>query len=553
MDKNAQYSELLDSLICIAKSENRFLEFKANYLDAQRLGKYISALSNGACLDRQDFAYLFFGVEDGTMKVTGTAFNPSSEKAAGNQSLEIFLRQYTEPRINFTIEEFLYRGEKRIVMFKIPAAVSEPVHFMRKAYVRVDSHTTELAPYADWTREIYTSSTDWTAQIVEDATIDDLDPEAVFLARNGYKQRYPDYAAESDRWTDEVFLSKANLLKDGRVTRATMLLLGREEKSHLLDHIAQMVWKCHQDGETFGDIYTIPYVKTTSKLLSRIRNYRFKIYPRDSLIPAEVWKYDAESILEGLHNCIAHQDYRRNERIVVTEKSDKLTFENAGGFYDGNYEEYILGEKTPRRYRNPFLVKAMVNIKMIDTQGYGIHKLFLKQKERFLPMPDYDGSRTDSVAMHLPGTVIDERYSLMLLQKHDLTLYETVMLDNVQKQKPISAEAFAVLKKKRLVEGRRPSIYIAKQLAHTVDRKVEYSRHKGLQERECTALLIGALKDHQSLKKREVVLLLKNVLSDQLTDKQKEDKIDNLLRKMKKSGIITNVSRGNQSVWLLVK
>jgi ATP-dependent DNA helicase RecG len=73
----------------------------------------------------------------------------------------------------------------------------------------------------------------------------------------------------------------------------------------------------------------------------------------------------------------------------VTEDKDSLKFQNDGTFFEGDYRQYITGEKTPKSYRNPALVKAMVNIKMIDTQGYGIHKMFVSQKERFLPMPDY--------------------------------------------------------------------------------------------------------------------------------------------------------------------
>lgn len=548
-----KYTLLLKEQISSIKKENRYLEFKSNYQDAQKLGKYLSALSNGACLDRQDFAYLYFGINDETLDAEGTTFDPLRTKAIGNQDLELYLRQYISPKINFSIDTFLYENKTRMVVFKIPAAVNEPTCFMGKSYIRVDSHITELSPYVEWTRTIYNSKIDWTAEIIEEATINDLDPDAIDLARKGFKQRYPDLAKDVDMWSDTTFLDKAKLTQDGKITRAALLLVGREEKAYLLNHISQLVWKCFQEGEIFGDIYTIPYIKTTSKLLNRIRNYRFKIYPSNSLIPAEVWKYDTESILEGLHNCIAHQDYVLGERIVVTEDKDKLTFENAGGFYDGNYEQYILGEKTPKSYRNPFLVKAMVNIKMIDTQGYGIHKLFMKQKERYLPMPDYEGTTDSRVIMHLPGNVIDENYSLLLLSNHEVTLTDTILLDTIQKGKSISDEAMTMLRKKKLIEGRKPHVYIAKSLAQTTGTKVEYTKHKGLENKKCEALLLNSLKDHGSLTKQEIVHLLWDVLSDQLSDSQKENKVDNLLRKLKNAGKINNKTRGNISTWSLVK
>ncbi len=320
-----------------------------------------------------------------------------------------------------------------------------------------------------------------------------------------------------------------------------------------MNHIAQIVWKCFQDGQVFGDIYTIPFIRTTTELLGRIRNYRFKIYPKDSLIPAEVWKYDTESILEGLHNAIAHQNYEKDARIIVTENIDSLKFQNDGNFFDGDYQQYITGEKTPKSYRNPALVKAMVNIKMIDTQGYGIHKMFQSQKDRFLPMPDYDQSTTEEVVLNLPGTIIDENYSLMLLANPGLSLTDAVLLDQVQKGHTISSSAVAMLRKRKLIEGRLPHIYVSKDIAQATNQKVEYTKHKGLAEKKCEALLLDSLKDHGSLTKQEIVRLLWDVLPDQLDDKQKMNKIEYLLKQLRLKGEINNKSKGKESIWMLGK
>ena len=553
MDKNEKYTELLKEQIATLKKENRFLEFKSNYQDCNRLGKYISALSNGACLDHQDFAYLYFGVEDGTLLVKGTTFDISKQKAEGNQSLEIYLRRLVSPKITFEIDEFQYEGKLKIVVFVIPAAVKEPTCYMGKPYIRVDSHVTELTPYTDWMREIYMTDIDWSAQVIDDATLDSLDSAAILEARKGYKERFPKLAAESDSWSDEVFLDRAKLTINGKITRTTLLLVGKEESAYYLKHIAQIVWKCFQDGKIFGDIFSIPFLLSTTNVLNSIRNYRFKIYPQNSLIPAEVWKYDTNTVLECMHNCIAHQNYMSNARIVVTEDPDKLTFENAGGFYEGSYEDYILGKKTPEHYRNPFLARAMVNVKMIDTQGYGIHTMFQKQKERYLPMPDYDDSSPSKVVLHLPGSIIDENYSKMLMERQDLSLSETVLLDRVQKHKPISPEAVEMLKKKKLIEGKKGNFYVAKLVAQNTGQKVEYSKHKGLEDKKCEMFLLQSLSDHGSLTKREIVRLLSDILPDQLSEQQKETKVYNILRKMKKAGQIYNESAGNRSSWFLVK
>lgn len=553
MDVNQKYTSQLNEQIAKIGKECRYLEFKSNYQEVDKLGRYISALSNGACLDHQDFAYLYFGVDDETLEIKGTTFDCAKVKAVGNEALELYLRRMVVPKVNFSIIEFMYEGKQRVVLFKIPAAVNEPTTYKQKPYIRVDSHVTDLTPYVDWMRQIYTSQIDWSAQIVEDTTLEDLDPEAIMIARKGFKERFPQFSADVDNWADSVFLDRANLTQDGMITRTALLLVGKSEKAHKLGHIAQIVWKCYQDKETFGDIFTIPFIKATTDVLGCIRNYRFKIYPHNSMIPAEVLKYDTRSILEGMHNCILHQDYVCNERILVIEDNDKLTFENAGGFYEGDYKEYITGQKTPKRYRNPFLAKAMDNVKMVDSKGYGIHNMFLRQKERYLPMPDYKGSDDSRVVMHLPGTVLDEKYSIMLLENSNINLTEAVLLDQVQKGILPNDNAIAMLRKKHLIEGRKPRLFVAKQLAQNTGTKVEYSKHKGLEVKSCESLLLSTLKEHGKLSRTEIDSLLWNVVSDQLDDKQKKSKIGNILTNLRKRKLIENETVGNYSKWSLVR
>ena len=492
-------------------------------------------------------------MDDETLEIKGTTFDCAKVKAVGNEALELYLRRMVVPKVNFSIIEFMYEGKQRVVLFKIPAAVNEPTTYKQKPYIRVDSHVTDLTPYVDWMRQIYTSQIDWSAQIVEDATLEDLEPEAIMIARKGFKERFPHFSADVDNWADSVFLDRANLTQDGMITRTALLLVGKREKAHKLGHIAQIVWKCYQDKETFGDIFTIPFIKATTDVLGCIRNYRFKIYPHNSMIPAEVLKYDTRSILEGMHNCILHQDYVCNERILVIEDNDKLTFENAGGFYEGDYEEYITGQKTPKRYRNPFLAKAMDNVKMVDSKGYGIHNMFLRQKERYLPMPDYKGSDDSRVVMHLPGTVLDEKYSIMLLENSNINLTEAVLLDQVQKGILPNDNAIAMLRKKHLIEGRKPRLFVAKQLAQNTGTKVEYSKHKGLEVKSCESLLLSTLKEHGKLSRTEIDSLLWNVVSDQLDDKQKKSKIGNILTNLRKRKLIENETVGNYSKWSLVR
>ena len=496
---------------------------------------YVSALAN------MDGGHLVVGVEDKTLKIVGTdTYNYDVQKAR----LRLIDQCTNLPSEGLLVEEFITDDtHKTVWVIHVPRHMKrQPVYAHNKAWQRLDDSLIELT--ASRRNAILDEQddveVDWSAQVIQDASMDDLDPRAIAKAREGYKQRYPRLAKECDGWDDKVFLDKAGLTIDGKVTRTTLLLVGKETAAHKLNHIAQIVWKCFQDGQVFGDIYTIPFVLTTTELLSRIRNYRFKIYPKDSLIPAEVWKYDTESILEGMHNSIAHQQYEKNARIIVTENMDSLKFQNDGSFYEGDYKEYITGEKTPKSYRNPALVKAMVNIRMIDTQGYGIHKMYQSQKDRYLPMPDYDLSTADEVILNLPGTIIDENYSLMLLANQDMSLTDAVLLDQVQKGKPISDNAIKKLRKEGLIEGRKPHLYVSKQIAKATNTQVEYTLRKGFNDAECQEWIMKALNDHKVLSRKQINELLWNKLPVDFTEEQKMAKIKNLLYKMHK----------NDEIWL---
>lgn len=65
------------------KSECEYVEYKDGFRDDDEIGEYISALSNGAALRKQDFGYLVWGVQDRTMKLTNSKFNYEKEVNGG--------------------------------------------------------------------------------------------------------------------------------------------------------------------------------------------------------------------------------------------------------------------------------------------------------------------------------------------------------------------------------------------------------------------------------------------------------------------------------------
>ena len=529
--------------------EDEVVEFKKaeNNFDFDDLGKYFSALSNEANLRDKAFAWIVFGVHDKSREVLGTSFKNNMKSL---QKLKQDLSQHTTDNNTFREIHELKIDGKRVLMFQIPAAPRGiPMAWKGHFYGRRGESLValDMSKYEEIRRQV--TDVDWSKRIIEGATIDDLDEEAIAEARKGFKEHYPKLKKEVDGWSDEVFLNKAKLTIGGKITRTAILLLGKPESVHYLDHIGEIVWRL-AGKDNVGQVFSIPFLLTTTEVMHKIRNYPFKIFPNESFLPGEGMKYDTETILEALHNCIAHQDYTQNARIIVIERENELEFSNSGSFFEGTYEDYITGERIPKHYRNPFLAQAMANIKMIDTEGFGIHKMFVSQKDRYLPMPDYDKSDNENVVLTLPGNVIDENYSLLLLEHTDIDLTTAVLLDRVQKGKPLNGNAIKMLRKEGLIEGRKPHLYVSKRIAKATNLEVEYTLKKGFDDAECQQWIIKALKDHTELSRKQINELLWSKLPIDFSDEQKMKRIDNIIQKMRKNNIIfSNADRQ----WLLVE
>lgn len=153
MEEQIILSELIESLRC-KDTEEEWFEFKVDYVDQQRIGEYISALSNSAALSHEEFGYLIYGVDDTTHEIVGTKFHPKRTKGKGNEDLEPWLTRLLDPRADCIIHEEEING-KRVVVFQIGAARERPVRFSGVAYIRVGSHNHKLSDYPEKERKLW--------------------------------------------------------------------------------------------------------------------------------------------------------------------------------------------------------------------------------------------------------------------------------------------------------------------------------------------------------------------------------------------------------------
>ncbi len=546
----------LDALLTqlIKTWENEIIEFKeaANNYDTNKIGQYFSALANEANLRDAKCAWLIFGVSNKTHQIVGSDYRCEPERL---QSLKAQIADDTEPSITFHQIHELHHAQGRVVLFEIPAAPRGiPIAWKGHYYARTGESLTPLQlNKLDEIRD-QTRATDWSAQIVEEAKFSDLDEMALAKAREVFTQKNANRfnASEIQSWSLATFLDRARLTQNGKITRTALLLLGKAESAfYLSPHPAQITWSL-QGAERAYEHFSPPFLLNTTTIYQKIRNIQIRLLPHNELVPFEIAKYEQKSVLEALHNCIAHQDYTRFGRIIVNEKVDRLIFENEGDFFEGKPEDYLSDTKSPRRYRNAFLVEAMASLNMIDKMGFGIFDMTHAQFKRYLPLPDYTFDEPSAVKMTIYGSVVDPAYTQILMQQSDLTFEDALALDRVQKSLKITDAVANRLRKAKLIEGRKPNFHVSAKIAAATDKKAAYIRMRTQDDAHYAKLLLDYLAQYKKASRAEIDVLLKDKLSELLNEKQKDNKIRNLITSLREKGKIQNIGNRKTPQWVLI-
>ena len=545
------YINIFNNLV--PHKENEVVEFKKaeNNFDFDDLGKYFSALSNEANLRGLDFAWLIFGYDEKKHEIVGTSYK-NGESALNN--LKHDFAQHTTDGQTFREIVPIEVDGKRILMFKIPASPRNIV--MKWKGIAFGRDGESLKPLnqskMDEIRH-QTPEPDWSAELVPNATIDDLDEVAIAKARKMFKKVHSRIPAEEvNRWSTEEFLSKCELMVDGKLTRAAIILLGKMfSDSKLRPAVAEVTWTLRDEKQDVVDYehFSVPFILTVDEILAKIHNLTLREMPGGTLFPDTMKQYDDYTIREALHNCIAHQDYTLRQRINFVENPGFLYYANGGSFIPGTLENALATNGPQRFFRNACLCKAMVHFNMIDTVSRGIKKMFTEQMERRFPMPDYEiDNEKKEVAVRIYGNAINERYTKLLKDNNTLTLQDCISLDAIQKGHRIDEEIAQDLMKRGLIEGEAPNYTISLGVAKASKQLPGYTRVRGLERDKLKQMILQYIQNAGSdgAKRDAILEYLQGTLPSRNTYEQNETLIYHLLSELRKAGLI----EANGKIWL---
>ncbi|WP_235581678.1 ATP-binding protein [Rhodococcus sp. Leaf278] len=388
-EARAEFEDLVNRLV-EQPAESEWLEFKQNMNDPQEIGEYISALANAAALHGEARAYLVWGVEDGTHKLVGTAFDETTLKK-GNQAFQPWVVGSLSPDPGLVY----YHGQvdgKRTVVLEIGAAAHSPVMFQGIAYIRIGSHKKKLNAHPVEAKQLYRNldvvpfeHRAALSGLTEDEALEHVDHAAY------YKLQGVAVPAERDVVVDALLSDKIfDREPNGRVSITNMgaLLFGVQLSDYpsIARKAARVIKykgknKLTAEREHEG---TRGYAAGFTGMVDYIDN----LLPANEIIGkalrTEVSMFPPTAIREIVANALIHQDFSvggagplieiYDDRMVITNPGAPLV--DPSRFVDA-----------PPRSRNEKLAYMMRRCNICEERGSGWDRIAFEIEFHQLPAP----------------------------------------------------------------------------------------------------------------------------------------------------------------------
>ena len=474
---------------------------------------YVTALCN------EKGGSLVIGMEDKyPHKVVGTRQN---ENSTGELEANIYRDTGIRPKIYELYEDEAEKKGRVIVIDVPPRPAGTVFKFEDVPLMRVGE---ELKPMSD---EVYLSiiqenEPDFSQQICRDATLDDLDPDALSVLKEKYarKQNNPIFLTLSNR----QILSDLQLITDEGVTNAAVILLGKEDFiKRVYPQASVMLEYRHSESQiTFDNriSYSQPFFIMIDRLWHDIdlRNGKFQI--KEGPYIFDVPYFNEEVIRESINNAITHRDYTRHSETVIKQYPQKLIVTNAGGFPHGVTIDNIL--TVPSTPRNRLLADVLSKTGIVERSGQGIDKIFYRTLSEGKEAPDYSGSDAFNVELILSAIIQDKAFALFiesvqqnLAEDNKLSVFEIVVLDKIRRNEKTTALDKAVIKQlmdRNLIEkrGKTNGIHyiLCRSYYEFTGNTAEYSKKSDWNTSQVTSIIIPFLTKYNKAKMGDFVKLL---------------------------------------------
>lgn len=343
-------------------SEREWFEFKENWFKADKLGEYVSALSNSAAVAGKKFAYFVWGINDRTHEIVGTVFNCHQD--VNHEPLKHYLARQLSPDINFIFEELVIE-EKRVVLLTIPAAKSVPTSYSRERYIRIGSSKENLRKYPEKEAFLFQKlqhgfpTIENTPSDYQNLTFEKL---LIYYGAKGLKLNMDTFKKNLSFYTE-----------DGKYNLLAQLLA---DNSHIPIRVAIFSGKTKADNmysvREFGNqclLYSLDEVLRYGDVLNIIQaDEKNRVVERK-----EVPLFENDAFREAVINAFVHNKWVSGNEPMITVFSDRIEILSRGSLApEQTMECFFAGESVPV---NKKLSEILLQLHISEKTGRGVPKI----------------------------------------------------------------------------------------------------------------------------------------------------------------------------------
>lgn len=388
---------------------------------------------------------LYLGVEDdGTI----TGVHKKHNDAVGVTAL---IANNTVPPISVRAE-VIYEESHNILKIEIPrsrgvVATTWGKILRRRLKLDGSPEAIPMYPYEIPSRLSELGMLDYSAQPLDGAAIDDLDPNQRVRLRKIIQTRQ---GGEKNLLTlsdDELDIALRLVTKSGESyvpTVTGMLLLGKEERIAELIPTAKVTFQVLEGTAVrINEDSSKPLLELFENYETYIRAWNPERETEYGLFRIPIPEFDWSAFREGLVNAFCHRDYTMLGRVRVSIDDEGLSISNPGGFIDGvNLKNLLTVEP---HGRNPALADALKRIGLAEKTGRGIDRIFEGSIVFGRPWPDYSESTSQMVKLFIQRAKADLAFAKIVSDEQNrqgksLSIYNLMILSVLNSERRITID-----------------------------------------------------------------------------------------------------------------
>lgn len=396
--------------------------------------------------------------------------------------------------------EELIAEERRLLIVHVPARLPGTAWQINGKYLKRAGD--ELAPLdASELRAIFAETgPDFSAETCPGATLADLDSGAIAIFRERWAQKSRDERKRS--WTDIETLVNAELMVDGQITIAALILFGTRAALGRFLAQAELVFE-YRSSEASGpaadrEEYREGFFLWQEAIWKKIDLRNDRQSYQDGLFRMDLPTFDEVAVREALLNAVAHRDYRDGGSVFMRQFPQRLEVVSPGGFLPGITPSNVLDQQKPRNRR---LAEALAKCGLIERAGQGMNLMFERAIRQGKPLPSFEGTSSSQVRLTLEGLVKSTAFVRFVEGLGEETLrsfgtYDFLALDSLHREEPLTdpmkarltglIEAGAV---EMIGRGRGTRYMLSQRFYAALGSKGVYTRKRGLDHETNKALL----------------------------------------------------------------